>query len=238
MIHIAPYIDKILEVLAEYGSVHSSLGREQFRLTVGMSHHHLLVCRTVGIGSEIGVTRLFVIAIHGCHHIVLLHNLALQLSVQVIEIQMVIAIALTRQQDMLVCDLHIRQHVFLDILVHLVLDGQLAHRRERIGHIDTEHVLMAVHGEDGNLRRITGSLDARDIAVGIEWQVDLPRLVRLDVITQHAHLRVHLSRHRILIGVVAWIFRKLLSLRNKTLEQLHRILLYGTFVIAYPHDLL
>ena len=50
------------------------------------------------------------------------------LSVQGIEIKVVIAIALAGQQDMVVGNGQIGQHIFLDILVDLILNNHLANR--------------------------------------------------------------------------------------------------------------
>ena len=128
MIHAAPYINEVFEVRTEDGVVHTALLGEDLRLTVGMSHHHLLIGSTIGVGREIGVARLLIIAIHVIHHITVFHNLSDQLTVQVVEIEMVITIALTGQEDMLVGDLHLFKCLFLDILVDLVFDSQLTYR--------------------------------------------------------------------------------------------------------------
>ena len=53
-------------------------------------------------------------------------NLAQQLSVQVVQIQMVVAIALAGQQDVLIGELDVVEHLFLDVLINLILDSQLA----------------------------------------------------------------------------------------------------------------
>ena len=126
MIYIAPDVDEILKVFAEDCPIDASLARKNLRLAVGMGHHHLLVHRTIGIGSKIGVTRLLIVAIDRCHHIFISNDLPQQLAVQVVEIEMIVAVALTGQENILIRDLHIREHVFLDIFVNLILDSQLA----------------------------------------------------------------------------------------------------------------
>ena len=75
MVQVAPGIDEVLEVTAEHGIVHTCLLRQDFRLSVGVSHHHLLVCRPVGIRGKVCVTRLLIEAIDTLHHILVLHNL-------------------------------------------------------------------------------------------------------------------------------------------------------------------
>ena len=202
-----------------------------------MSHHHLLFHRSTGIGGKISIPSLFVITIDRFHLILLCNDLTLQLTVQVIEIQMVKAIALTRQQDMLVGDLDILQHILFDVLLHLILYRQLTDRRYGICHIDTESVLMTVHGEDGYLRRIAGGLDTGDVTIGIEGHINLPYLTRLNIITPYTHLRIRLSRNGIFISISTRIFRKLLALRLQALKQLHRVLLHRTLVVADPDDL-
>ena len=206
MAQVAPDIDEILKIAAEHRIVHTRLLRQHLRLSVGVGHHHLLVCRPVGIGGKVCVTRLLIEAIDTLHHILVLHNLTQQLAVQVVEIQMIIAVALAGQQDMLVCDLHLLERLFLHILIDLVFDSQLTDGRQRIGHIDPQHVLMAIECEDGYLRRIAGSLYTGDIAVCIQRQFDASRLMRLDVKTMHTDLRIHLTRHRIFIGIESRIF--------------------------------
>ena len=238
VIDIAPDVDKVLEVLAEDGVVYTSLWCQHVYLSVLVGHHHLLLCCPLGVSSEIGVARLLVEAINSLHHIFLVHNLAQQLSVQIIQIQVVISVALAWQQNVVACNLHIVEHLFLHILIHLVFDGQFAYCRQWISHIDTQHILMAIHRKDGYLRCIACGFDARYVAVFVKRQVDFASLMALDVVAPHAYLRVYLSWHRILVGIIAWIFSKLLALWLCALKQLHRVLLYSTLVVANPDNLL
>ena len=237
MIDVAPDIDEILEIAAEDSVIDTCLSSQSLHLAISVSHHHLLVGSAMRIRSEIRVARLLVEAIDTLHHIAVIHDLSQQLSVQVIEIEVVIAVALTGQKDMIVSQLDILQHLFLDIFVYLVLHSQLADSRQRVSHIDAQHILMTVHRHDGHLRRIACGLDTGDIAVGIQRHIDLARLMRLDIIAEHTDLRVHLSRHRILIGIVAWVLRIVAELGIQPLEQLHGVLLDGAFVITDPYDL-
>ena len=96
---------------------------------------------------------------------------------------------------------------------------------------------MTVHGHHGHLRRITRCLDTGNIAVSIEWHIDLASLMRLDIIAMYTDLRVHLAGHRILIGIVPGIFGILTALRIQSLEYLHRILLHSTLIVADPDNL-
>ena len=138
---------------------------------------------------------------------------------------------------MTIRQLNLFEALLLEIFISLFLQSQLADSRERIGHIDTQHVLMAVHRHDGHLRGIARRLDAGDIAISVERHVDLASLMRLDIIAVHTDLRVHLSRHRILIGIVARIFRILTVLGIQSLEDLHGILLHSALVITDPDNL-
>ena len=97
---------------------------------------------------------------------------------------------------------------------------------------------MAVECEDGDLRRIAGGLDTGDIAVSIQRQFNASRLMRLDVKTVHADLRIHLARHRILIRIESRIFHKFRFFRIHTLKQLQGVLLHVRLVVANPDDLL
>ena len=186
-----------------------------------MSHHHLLFCCTSRVSGKISIARLLVVAVNSVYHILVVHNLSQQLTVQVIEIQMVITVALTGQQDMILCYLHIVEHFLLDVLLYFVLDSQLTHRRQRICHIDTQLVLMAIHRKDSDFRWVAGRFDTWDIAVGIQWHVDLACLATLDIKAVHTYLRVHLSWHGIFIGIVA-----------------NRVLFNRTLVVANPYKLL
>ena len=96
---------------------------------------------------------------------------------------------------------------------------------------------MTVHRHDSHLCGVTGSLDTGYIAIGIKGHTDFARLMRLDIIAHDLHLRIHLSWNRILVGIVARILGILAALGCQTLEELHRILLHRTFIIANPHNL-
>ena len=97
---------------------------------------------------------------------------------------------------------------------------------------------MAVHGHDGHLGRIAGSFDTGDIILGTQRQVDLTGLMTLDIIAPHAYLRVVLSGHGVLIGVIARVLGKLGAGGLQALEQLHRVLLNGALVVTDPQNLL
>ena len=126
IVDIAPDIDKVLEVLAENGVADTRLRSERLYLAILVGHHHLLLGSTSGVSGKIGVAGLLVVTVNGLNHKILVDNLAQQLSVQVVQIQMVVAIALAGQQDVLIGELDIVEHLFLDVLINLILDSQLA----------------------------------------------------------------------------------------------------------------
>ena len=144
------------------------------------------------------------------------------------------AVTFTGQEDMLVGNLHVLKCLLLHILVYLVLDDQLRYRRERVGHVDLQVILMAVQSEDGNFLRIRGGHDARNIAIGIKRQVNSTRLSTLDVKRHHLHPGILLTRHGILVGVTAGIVVILFPFGCHAFEELHRILGHISLVVAYP----
>ena len=137
MIDIAPDIDEILEVSTEDRMIDAWLLREYLRLAIRMRHHHLLLGSTIGIRCEIGIACLLIIAIDTLHNKMVIHNLSQKLAIQIIEIEVVIAIPFTGKQDVVISQLDILQHLFLDIFISLILNSQLTDSRERICHIDT-----------------------------------------------------------------------------------------------------
>ena len=62
-----------------------------------MGNHHLLVCRPVGIGGKVCIARQLIEAVDTLHYILVFHNLTQQLAIQIVEIQMIIAVALAGQ---------------------------------------------------------------------------------------------------------------------------------------------
>ena len=101
---------------------------------------------------------------------------------------MVVAVALAGQEDMTAGDPKSAEHLFLDVFVSLVLDNKLAEGRERVAHIDAQLVLMAVHRDDSHLRGVLRRQDTGDIAVRLQRQLELARLMALDVVAHDANL--------------------------------------------------
>ena len=132
-----------------------------------MSHHHLLIGCAIRIGCEISIAFLLVKSINALHHILISHNLAQQLTIQVVEIQMVITISLAGQKNIVICQLHIFQRFLFNVFLRLILYNHLADSSLRINHIDTKHILMTIHREYSNLSSIAGGFDTRNIPISI-----------------------------------------------------------------------
>ena len=182
IIQIAPNVDEVFEVLTEDGMIHPSLLREYLHLSALMGHHHLLVRSSLGIGSKESIASHIIEAIDTLHHIFVSDNLTQKLTVEVIQIQVVIAITFTGQKDILVGNLYILESLFLHILVNLILNNQFRYRREWICHIDLQVILMTVQRKDDYLLRIGSRHDARDISISLQRQVDGTCLMRLDIV--------------------------------------------------------
>ena len=163
---------------------------------------------------------------------------AQQLSIEVVDVDVVIAIALTGEHHVIVSDTKLCQHVLLDIFLNLVLNDHLTDRRQRVAHIHLQQVLMTIHRHDSHLRRVIRWQQARNIAIGIKRQVKRTRLVRLDVIRQYLHFRVLHTSQGVFIGIVARVVTVLLLLWCQSFEQLHGILRHSGLIVTYPNDLL
>ena len=101
---------------------------------------------------------------------------------------MVVAVALAGQEDMTTGDPKAAEHLILDVFVCLVLDHELAEGRERVAHIDAQMILMTVHRDDSHLRGVLRRQDTGNIAVRLQRQLELARLMALDVVAHDADL--------------------------------------------------
>ena len=93
---------------------------------------------------------------------------------------------------------------------------------------------MAIHCINSHFFCIACHEDARDIAVSIQWNLQLPFSMGYYIVAPYRHHRVLLASYRIFIGVEAWIVSKLLSFWTKSFKQGHRVLLYSCFIITNP----
>ena len=176
-----------------------------------MSHIHLAVVRIEHGCLEINVTRLLVHTVDGSHIIVTLLHLTDQFAVHIVEIEVHIAVAVARKQDVLLAHDAVLYHFFLHKLRNDFLDELLALTGERIYGIETHIVLMAIHRIDDEAVGIRRCLDARIIAVSIYRHIQSDGLARLHIVAPEAHLGIILSCLRIFIGILARIVVKLLS---------------------------
>ena len=135
----------------------------------------------------------------------LLTYLADQLAFHIIEIKVHIAVAVAREQDVLLAHDAVLHHLFLDELRHAFLDDLLALAGEWIHGVEAHVVLMAVHRIDDETVGVWSGLDARIIAVCIYRNIQCEGLARLHIVAPEAHLGVVLSCLRILVGILTRI---------------------------------
>ena len=232
----APGIDEIAVIAREVSRVGTSRIGKALHLSVLMSHVNLAVVR-IELGSlEINIARLLIHSVDRGNIIVALLYLAQELAVHIIEIEMHEAVAVARQQDVLLAHDAVFNHLFLYKLRHTLLDEHPALAGERIDCIEAHVVLMAVHRINNQTVGVWRCLDAWIIAVGIYRHIERHGLAVLHIITPEAHLRVVLSCLRIFIGILSRIVVILAMGRMRTFEHLQRISLYVRFVEAYPSD--
>ena len=97
IVDVAPDIDEVLVVLTEYSAVHTSLWCQHLYLSVLMSYQHLLLGSAIWICSKICIARLLIETIYSLYYIFLVYYLSQLLTVQIVEIQMIVAITLAGQ---------------------------------------------------------------------------------------------------------------------------------------------
>ena len=232
----APGVYEIAVIAREVSRVGTSRIGKALHLSVLMSHVNLAVVR-IELGSlEINIARLLIHSVDRGNIIVALLYLAQELAVHIIEIEMHEAVAVARQQDVLLAHDAVFNHFFLYKLRHTLLDEHPALAGERIDCIEAHVVLMAVHRIDNQTVGVWRCLDAWIIAVGIYRHIERHGLAVLHIIAPEAHLRVVLSCLRIFIGILSRIVVILAMGRMRTFEHLQRISLYVRFVEAYPSD--
>ena len=150
-IDIAPGVEEVLEVLAKDGTVPAGLLRQTLALAIFVGHPYALVCCTILMRSIINGPRLLVVAIDVADLIVALINLAQQLAIEVIKVEVHVAVAVAGQQNVTLTDNSVVVSLLTDVLVNLIFYGQLADSGQWISHIDTQAILMAIQRKDGNL---------------------------------------------------------------------------------------
>ena len=202
-----------------------------------MGHPHLLLRSTVLVRCIVGVARAFVVAIDSAHLVVPVLYLPDQLAAEVVQIQVHISRTVAGQQDVAVGYLDAAHGFLPDVFLRLFLYHLLHLSRGGIAHVDAQAVLMAVHRIDSHLFGIAGHDDAGDIAVLVQWHLQLLRLLGGYVIAPHRHRSVLLAGYRIFISIESRIVGKLLLFGFQSFEQQHRVLLHRSLVVANPHHM-
>ena len=227
---------QIAVVATEDGGAHTGSRRQTVGGAVAVGHEHLSAGGSRGVRLIIDITRLLIVAVDSGYLVVAVGQLAHLSTAHIVEIEMLITAALAGQQDGLVADAYLSEHLLLHVFLSLLLDHQSAVGSHGVHEVEAQTVLVAVHRDDSHPFGRTRREHAGDVAVGIEGHGERARLTRREVDALHRNLRVVAARHRILIRVVAGIFAILLALGGQSLEQLHGVLLHGALVVAYPHQ--
>ena len=201
-----------------------------------MSHINLaVVCIEHGC-LEVDVAGLLIHAVDGGNIVVTLLYLADQLAFHIIEIKVHVAVAVAREQDVLLTHDAILHHLFLDELRHAFLDDLLALAGEWIHGVEAHIILVAVHRIDDETVGVWSGLDSRIVAVCIYRNIQCEGLARLHIVAPEAHLGVVLSCFRILVGILSRIIVELAAGRLGAFEELERIGLHVAFVETDPAE--
>ena len=94
-------------------------------------------------------------------------------AVDGVEVEVVVAVAFTHQDELVAREVEVGIHLRLDEILGCVSDNELADGAAGIGHVDVEAVLMAVLGEDGEFVLVARELYPDHIAVAVEGQIHL-----------------------------------------------------------------
>ena len=231
---IAPSADEVSEIGAKDGCVPTSLWRQAFATSVLMGHPYTLVSGTIFMRCIVNIASLLVVAIDVAHLIVATLHLTDQMTVHIIQIKVHPPVTIAGQKDMLFGKLDVADGFVLDVASHLVLDDHFTLCGQRICHINTQAILMAIHCIDGNALGIAGHHDAWNIAVSIDRNLQLACLCGTDVIRPHRAGRVPFACNGILIGVETRIVGILSTFGFQAFEQRHRVLLDLTLVVTNP----
>ena len=188
MIVIAPCIDEILIVARELRNVPTLLLRQSIGLTVPVRNINLtVVCIQCG-SLIVNITGLFVVAIPSCNVVGTISDGSNHLTVHVIQIPLHVPVPIARQQNAVLANDDTFHGFFFDILRYTLLDQQCSHGTRGIDGIQMHFILMAIQGVNDNLVGVGRWLDAGNIAIGIQRNLQLPSLMALYIIAQHRHL--------------------------------------------------
>ena len=184
----APGIHEVTVITREDSSIRPLGISKTLNLAILMCHVNLTVVSIQLSSLEINITCFLIHTIDTGYIIVTLLYLTDQLAVHIIEIEMHIAIAVARKQNILLAHDTVLYHFFLHKLRYTFLNQLLALSSERIHGIETHIVLMTVHGVDNQAVGIRRCLDTWIIAICINRNIERNHLTSLQVIAPETHL--------------------------------------------------
>ena len=188
MIVIAPCIDEVLIIARELRNVPPLLLRQSIGLTILVRNINLTVV-SIQCGSLIvNITGFFVVAIPSGNVIGTIPDGSNHLTVHVIQIPLHIPVPIAGQQNAVLANDDTFHGLFLDILRYTLLNQQRSHGTRGIDGIQMHFILMAIQGVNDNLVGISRWLDAGNIAIGIQRNLQLAGLMALYIIAPHRHL--------------------------------------------------
>ena len=118
---------------------------------------------------------------------------------------------------------HLVGHLAVDPVVAGLVIGLFHLVAGWVHRIDVEVVLQAVEGAHHELRVVAGIGDVGDVVVGGNGHSQLPKAGSLDIVGHHAHHRVFLAGHRILVVVAARVELIVVVGTASALVQGHRV---------------
>ena len=187
MIVIAPCIDEVLIIAGELRDVPTLLLRQSIGLTVLVRNINLtVVCIQCG-SLIVNIASPFVVAIPGGNVIGTIPDGSNHLTVHVIQIPFHVPVPITGQQNAILTNDDTFHGLFLDILRHTLLDQQRGHGTRWVNGIQMHFILMAVQGVNDNIVGISRWLDAGNITIVIQRNLQLAGLMALYIIAPHRH---------------------------------------------------
>ena len=234
VVGVAPAVEEVAVVAREGGVVPSFRAREGGHTPLLVGHVDLALHGRAASSLEVSVARGGIITVDGRHVVVTLLDLAQEFSLLIIKVEVQMAVAVGRHEDVVLHDGNIAHGLALDILLHALLQQEARLARRGVGVMETEAVLVAVHRIEDDAACVGRRLDAGDVSISIQRQIVLLRATIVEVIDPSRDLGVVLSRLRILIAILARIDLILLVGRIHAGKYLERIGLHATLVVADP----
>ena len=229
-------VHEILHSCAERGGVCARLLREARHLALAVGHIDLLTQGALGACGIEEAARSLVVAIEMRHFEVALRHGLLQLAVEGVPIELLIARALGEEGEVALVELHVGVGCLADVAVVGLAQHHLGFGGAGIDHIDLHAVLVAIEGDDGEFGGVVGEVDAGNVAVGIEGHLEGSGDAVLDVVGVDAHLGVGRACHGIFIGVFTGVEVVVGMGGMAALEHLHVIDIHAALVVAHPSE--